>query len=422
MLEINTTNTSESYLLIKQNSDLSNQKEIDAIKKTTYWALSDVNPELKGVRKSITELAQEKREYLVYFDNETKEHIFLNGGSLIGHIKGRYFCCWCYIPGCKLFFRETPELNKLKSAPEMKPDRIRILLSDLDEYFAKDESAKYLRLQMQSVREMWEFLHTNNAHNSFTNYQAKQQQDIQLERQQTVKKQVSEAQAAAERRRQNEERTRQRKAAREAERLKRKKIEETRKRVNADAAKATAERKAMEEKRRIAAIEAKKKEFEMQQKQEEERIFTLMMNTFKKHKTLPPVFEYDKNGSKCFYLKINNKVMHLVMHPQKPRCQILTETTSSFLTPHDLMDVFTNIETHLNGQGKIESVLEQLPSFYAQCCQIEKIKNDPNTKLVSPMSVYCENKDAPALYKKICTRLMTPSGYPYNMPISQRDR
>ncbi|MBR5129967.1 MAG: hypothetical protein IKV03_01935 [Alphaproteobacteria bacterium] len=364
--------------------------------------------DLKLIRSEIMANANSGFDVLMYHNTETGEEIVLSKGILVGNLNGKFFGCSCYRPMGKLFFKESRDLND-KNPHNYQPmsfSRVHEFLDDLDARLATVDNSYYMRLQMHTIRERYD-----------TECKTKENK-----RGYEAQKKLNEAEAAKQRRLENEERTRQRKAAREAERLKRKKIEETRKRVNADAAKASAERKAREEQRRIAAIESKKKEIEMQQKQEEERIATLMMNTFRKHKTLPPVFEYDKNGNKCFYLKINNKVIHLVMHPQKPRCQILTETTSSFLTPHDLMDVFENIETHLNSQGKIESVLEQLPSFYAQCSQIEKIKNDPNSKLVSPMSVCCENKDAPAFYKKICTRLMTPSAYPYNVPTSQHDR
>ena len=364
--------------------------------------------DLKLIRSEILANAKNGINVLIYDSPSTGEAIVLSQGILVGNLNGKRFGCSCYRPGSEVFFKETRDLkdDNVNKYQPMSFSRVHEFLDDLDTRLATVDNSYYMRLQMRTVREQYDLEYQKRAYKKGNN----------------IQKKLEEAEAAKQRRLENEERTRQRKAAREAERLKRKKIEETRKRVNADAAKAMAERKEAEEKRRIAAIEAKKKEIEMQQKQEEERITTLMMNTFRKHETLPPVFEYDKNGNKCFYLKIKNKVMHLVMHPQKPRCQILTETTSSFLTPHDLMDVFENIETHLNSQGKIESVLEQLPSFYAQCSQIEKIKNDSNSKLVSPMSVCCENKDVPAFYKKICTRLMTPSGYPYNMLISQHDR
>ena len=364
--------------------------------------------DLKLIRSEIMANTKNGIDVLIYDSPSTGEAIVLSRGILVGNLNGKHFGCSCYRPMAELFFKESRDLNDTnpRNYQAMSFSRVHEFLDDLDTRLATVDNSYYMRLQMHTVRERYD-----------TECKTKENK-----RGYETQKKLEEAEAAKQRRLENEERTRQRKAAREAERLKRKKIEETRKRVNADAAKATAERKATEEKRRIAAIEAKQKEIEMQQKQEEERLTALMMNAFRKHETLPPVFEYDKNGSKCFYLKINNKVMHLVMHPQKTRCQVVTETTSSFLTPHDLMDVFENIETHLNSQGKIESVLEQLPSFYAQCNQIEAVRNDPNSKLVSPMSVCCENKDAPAFYKKICTRLMRPSAYPYNAPISQHER
>jgi multidrug efflux pump subunit AcrA (membrane-fusion protein) len=301
----------------------------------------------------------------------------------------------------------------------MKPDRIRILLSDLDEYFAKDENAKYLRLQMQSVREMWEFLHTNNAHNSFTNYQAKQQQDIQLERQQAVKKQVSEAQAAAERRRQNEERTRQRKAAREAERLKRKKIEETRKRVNADAAKAVAERKAQEAQRIQAQKEAMLKAKEEARKAEIEQAINHMFTAFDEHKNLPPIYEKDKNGNDCFYLKINNKVMHIVMSETEPLCHFISKepVRSRLLTPYDIQDIMTNIDTHLNADGKFDDILGNFGSLYNQCQQIianrEEKRNKKNKGKIIGQSKggTVPHSDIEPLYKKVCRKLMSPTTF-----------
>lgn len=360
--------------------------------------------DLKIIRSEIMSNASSGYDILMYSNPETGEEIVLSQGILVGTLNGKYFGCSCYRPGSKLFFKESRDLkdNNPKNYQAMSFTRVHEFLDEIDARLESVGNSYYMRLQMHSVREQY-----NLECQTKTN-----------KREYNIQKKLDEAAAAAERRRQNEERTRQRKAQREAERLKRKKIAETTKRIHADAAKAVAERKAEEARKKQAKKEALLRTAEEEKRLENERMEQSMMNSFNQHADLPPVFEYDKNGYECFYLKIKGKVIHIIMHPEKPKCQILTPTSSEFLGVYTFMDVRDNIEENLNSQEQIEPILEKLPYFYKKCMDIQSVKTNEEKRrqkgLTNPQSVTCAEKDAPALYKKICTRLMTPYANPNN--------
>ena len=363
------------------------------------------NDDLKLIRSEIMANASSGVDILMYTDPEKNEEIVLSQGILVGKLNGKYFGCSCYRPMQELFFKESKDLKdeNPKNYQPMSYTRVLEFLEEIDTRLANVDNSYYMRLQMHTVRERYET-------------ECKQKTN---KREYETQKQVTEAQAAADRRRQNEEKNRQRKAEREAQRLQRKKIAETTKRINADAAKAAAERKAEEQRRAQEQKEAQLRAQEEAKRIEMERIEKNMMNIFNRHSDLPPVFEYDKHNHECFYLKVKNKVVHLIMHPEKPKCQILTPTSAKFLGIYEFMDVRDSIEEHLNTQEKIEPILERLPAFYKQCMDIQSVKTNEEKRrkagLTNPQSVTCSDKDAPALYKKVCTRLMTPYANPYNI-------
>jgi len=405
-----------SGLIITTNSDLSNPKDAAVIKKTAYCVLSDNSQELKNVRDDIITLTQEKREFLVHYDKQKEEEIVLSGGTLIGKMNNRYFCCWCYIPSCKLFFKEANDLGALMHAPDMKPERIKVLFEELDERFAQNPAAKYLRLQMQSVQEIWKFLHTLiNPNSSDNRYHDQREKRFQSERQKAINAQVAEAETAKQRRLENEERNRQRKAEREAERLKRKKIAQTTKRVNADAAKAAAERKAEEERKAQMQKEAQLKAQEESKRAEIKRVIGNMFQAFDKHPSLPPVYERNKNGDDCFYFKINGKVMHVVMSETDPLCHFLNpdKKSSKPLGIYDIQDIMMNINEHLNANGDFDELLGNFALFYKKCQQIMTNKNTINDKRTEKQSenmhgVIVRSKTVVPLYTKVCQKLMSP--------------
>ena len=234
-----------------------------------------------------------------------------------------------------------------------------------------------------------------------------------------TQKKVSEAEAAKQRRLENEERNRQRKAEREAARLKRKKIAETTKRVNANAAKAVAERKAEEERKAQMQKEAQLKAQEEARKAEIEQAINHMFTAFDEHKNLPPIYEKDKNGNDCFYLKINNKVMHIVMSETEPLCHFISKepVRSRLLTPYDIQDIMTSIDTNLNANGDFDDILGKFGSLYNQCQQIianrEEKRNKKNKgKIIGPSKGGTVlHSDIEPLYKKVCRKLMSPTTF-----------
>ena len=373
--------------------------------------------ELIGIRAEIKRLSDADEAKLIYEQGEEK--IILYRGTLSGYLRGMYFGCWCHMPGVKLFFNESKSLDRLQKSPEMKPERVRQFLGELDETLSSDPSLHYIRIQMQSVRELWEADNTNFQQSTNNHVTARLQEQIAAERKRVVNRQIAEAQAAAERRHQNEERTRERKAQREAERLKRKKIAETTKRINADAAKIAAERRAEEQRKIQMQKEAQLRAQEEQRKAEIERAINNMYETFGKNKNLPPVYERDKNGNDCFYLKINGKLIHIVMSETEPLCHFISRdpVRSRLLTPYDIQDVMTSIDTHLNANGDFDNILENFASFYASCQQIvvnrEERRNKKNKdKDIGPYrGATVPHSDIEPLFKKVCRRLLSPSTF-----------
>ncbi len=397
-----------------------NQFKTDKISSLSKTLLP-ISEELKGVRERIQELTALDEAKLIYEKGDEK--IVLYRGTLSGYLNGMYFGCWCHMPGVKLFFNESKNLDTLPKAPEMKPKRVCQFLDELDERLASDPGLYYIRIQMQSVRQLWEASKTNLNIASSTNLvSTRLQKQLDAERRRSVSQQVSEAEAAKQRRLENEERTRKRKAEREAERLKRKKIAETTKRINAEAAKVAAERKAEEE--RIAQMqkEAEKQAREEAQREEIKQAENNMFKTFEKHKNLPPVYEKDKDENDCFYLKINGKLMHIVMSETEPLCHFLSQepVRSRMLTPYDIQDIMISIDTHLNANGDFDHILEKFASFYSQCQQIvvnrEEKRNKKNKgKIIGPYKgATVPHSDIKPLYKKVCKRLMRPYTFEIN--------
>lgn len=414
------TDNQDSNLIATNAHELSDRKrnqfttkDISAISKT----LLPTSEELRGVRERIQELTALDEAKLIYEKGDEK--IVLYRGTLSGYLNGMYFGCWCHMPGVKLFFNESKNLDNLPKAPEMKPKRVRQFLDELDERLASDPGLYYIRLQMQSVRQLWEASNPNLNTSSNTNLVAiKLKEQLDAERKRKVSQQVSEAEAAKQRRLENEERTRLRKAQREAERLKRKKIAETTKRINAEAAKVAAERKAEEE--RIAQMqkEAEKQAREEAQREEIRRTTENMLQACDKHTDLPPVYDQDKDGNDCFYLKINNKVMHVVISETAPLChQLNLETkTSTPLDVHDIQDVMTNINEHLNKNGDFDELLCNFALFYKKCQEImnneSTLAKRQRTKVTkNPKGVIVPKHTVRPLYAKVCHRLMRPSTF-----------
>lgn len=405
--------TENAHELLEKKKSSFTLKNLGAIKKT----LMASPEELKGIRNEITRLAQSDEARLIYQNGEEK--IVLYRGTLSGYLNGMYFGCWCYMPGVKLFFNESKDLNTLKQSREMTPERVRQFLDELDQTMASDPALHYIRLQMNSVREMWEFEKTNlpNLHRN-NSYAAQKQEIMDIQRQRIVSKQVTEAEAAKQRRLENEERTRLRKAQREAEREKRKKITETTKRVNADASKAAAERKAEEE--RIFQMQKQEQQRVLKEikKAEIEQAANHMFETVDKHKELPAVYERNKDGNDCFYLKINNKVVHIVMSENEPLCHALLPQTKSSrpLSVYDIQDVMKNINDNLNANGDFDEILCNFALFYKKCQQIIDNKNMPTSKRTQKQSenmhgVTIPSKDVVGLHKKVCYKLMRPSTF-----------
>lgn len=414
------TDNQDSNLIAANAHELSDRKrnqfttkDISAISKT----LLPTSEELRGVRERIQELTALDEAKLIY--QKDKEQIVLYRGTLSGYLNGMYFGCWCHMPGVRLFFNESKDLDTLPKAPEMKPARIRQFLDELDERLASDPGLYYIRIQMQSVRQLWEASNPNLNTSSSTNLVAiKLKEQLDAERKRKVSQQVSEAEAAKQRRLENEERTRLRKAQREAERLKRKKIAETTKRINAEAAKVAAERKAEEE--RIAQMqkEAEKQAREEAQREEIRRTTENMLRACDKHTDLPPVYDQDKDGNDCFYLKINNKVMHVVISETAPLCHQLNleARTSTPLDVHDIQDVMTNINEHLNKNGDFDELLCNFALFYKKCQEImnneSTLAKRQRTKVTkNPKGVIVPKHTVRPLYAKVCHRLMRPSTF-----------
>lgn len=405
--------TKNAHELLEKKKSSFTLKDLGAIKKT----LMASPEELKGIRNEITRLAQSDEARLIYQNGEEK--IVLYRGTLSGYLNGMYFGCWCYMPGVKLFFNESKDLNTLKQSREMTPERVRQFLDELDQTMASDPALHYIRLQMNSVREMWEFEKTNlpNLHRN-NSYAAQKQEIMDIQRQRIVSKQVAEAEAAKQRRLENEERTRLRKAQREAEREKRRKIAETTKRVNADASKAAAERKAEEERKAQMQKEAQLKAQEEAIREENKRTTENMLAAFDKHKNLPPVYDQDNDGNDCFYLKINNKVMHVVMSDTAPLCHQLSlePRASTPLDVHDIQDIMTNINDHLNAKGDFDELLCNFALFYKRCQDIISNKSAIANKRAAkvsknPKGVIVHKHTVRPLYGKVCHRLMRPSTF-----------
>lgn len=361
--------------------------------------------DLKLIRSEIMANANSGFDVLMYHNPETGEEIILSHGILIGNLNGKFFGCTCYRPMAELFFKESRDLQdeNVQNYQPMSFSRVHEFLDDIDARLATVDNSYYMRLQMHTVRERYD-----QECQSQTNKRAYETQ-----------KKVSEAEAAKQRRLENEERNRQRKAEREAARLKRKKIAQTTKRVNADAAKAVAERKAEEERKAQMQREAQLKAQEEARKAEIKQAINHMFTTFDKHKNLPPIYEKDKNGNDCFYLKINNKVMHIVMSETEPLCHFISKepVRSRLLTPYDIQDIMTSIDTDLNADGKFDDILGNFGSLYNQCQQIianrEEKRNKKNKgKIIGPSKGGTVlHSDIEPLYKKVCRKLMSPTTF-----------
>ena len=363
------------------------------------------NDDLKLIRSEIMANANSGFDVLMDHNPETGEEIILSRCLLTGNLNGKLFNCSCYSPMSELFFKESKDLKDTnpRNYQSMSFSRVHEFLDDIDARLATVDNSYYMRLQMHTVRERYD-----QECQSQTNKRAYETQ-----------KKVSEAEAAKQRRLENEERNRQRKAEREAARLKRKKIAETTKRVNANAAKAVAERKAEEERKAQMQKEAQLKAQEEARKAEIEQAINHMFTAFDEHKNLPPIYEKDKNGNDCFYLKINNKVMHIVMSETEPLCHFISKepVRSRLLTPYDIQDIMTSIDTNLNANGDFDDILGKFGSLYNQCQQIianrEEKRNKKNKgKIIGPSKGGTVlHSDIEPLYKKVCRKLMSPTTF-----------
>ena len=357
------------------------------------------NDDLKLIRSEIMANAKSGVDILMYHNPETGEEIILSCCMLTGNLNGKLFNCSCYSPMSELFFKESRDLKDTnpRHYQSMSTSRVHEFLDEIDARLATVNNSYYMRLQMHTVRERYDLECRQNPH------KRKAQQ------------QLSEAEAAKQRRLENEERNRKRKAEREAERLKRKKIAQTTKRVNADAAKAAAERKAEEERKAQMQKEALLKAQEESKRAEIKRVIGNMFQAFDKHPSLPPVYERNKNGDDCFYFKINGKVMHVVMSETDPLCHFLNpdKKSSKPLGIYDIQDIMMNINEHLNANGDFDELLGNFALFYKKCQQIMTNKNTINDKRTEKQSenmhgVIVRSKTVVPLYTKVCQKLMSP--------------
>ena len=360
------------------------------------------NDDLKLIRSEIMANANNGIDILMYHNPKTGEEIILSCCMLTGNLNGKLFNCSCYSPMSELFFKESRDLQDTnpRHYQSMSTSRVHEFLDEIDARLATVDNSYHMRLQMHTVRERYDLECRQNPH------KRKAQQ------------QLSEAEAAKQRRLENEERNRKRKAEREAERLKRKKIAQTTKRVNADAAKAAAERKAEEERKAQMQKEAQLKAQEEAIREENKRTTENMLAAFDKHKNLPPVYDQDNDGNDCFYLKINNKVMHVVMSDTAPLCHQLSlePRASTPLDVHDIQDIMTNINDHLNAKGDFDELLCNFALFYKRCQDIISNKSAIANKRAAkvsknPKGVIVHKHTVRPLYGKVCHRLMRPSTF-----------
>lgn len=391
---------------------------------------------LKAIREEILRHARTGERKIIY-ENESGEQIILFGGTLCGNMNNRYFGCWCYMPGNKLFFIETNSLkdNTLQKYPPMKTERVREFLDELDQKLtvADNPFAKAIQIQMHSVREQFEFERKNPAvyHNISEEYRSHRQATIETQRQRELDKRRAEAQAAAERRRQNKAK---KEAQKEAKRLSKQQGATTSQETTSTLSVAVPSVKSIQTTNNTPTVMVDKSthnqtvtpaikqmsqntsDFAVDILKADESVRARMFEAFNKHTDLPPVFEYNNYADPCFYLKMNGKAIQIILSDTLPYCQALLQnpTRVKFLTRRDMQNVMSIIDENLNTDGQFDDMLAQFGSLYQRCRQIrmnrEAARHKENKgKNIGPcIGATVGQKHAEDVLVKICHKIMTP--------------
>lgn len=287
---------------------------------------------------------------------EGNEKIIKNGGTLGGYLNGCYFACTYLHPERELFFHESKTFEKLPISMPMKNDRIAVLFDTLFDRLSRKQELLPMIGQLEKVKKQWCDL--RDQEEAFRQARAQSKRD----------KQMAELKAAAAQRKQNEERKKALRAQKQAQRA---------------AEKEAARKKAQ------AAQEALKQKAEREKREK-------LLNQIESQQNIQPIFEYDKDGNKCFYMKLNGDLIHIVMSRSKPRCQVLTRepAQAKMLSPSEFISVVEQIDEHLNKENEFDSVLNEIGTFYQS--------------FINKNCITTADKDVPTLYEQICAKLATP--------------